>query len=332
MSFERIAGLAGGHAEARAIQVALKLGLFEALAESGASAVELAARLGTEPRATMLLANALVALALLTKRDGRYGLTTESRQYLVEASPEYLGGMILFDAGLWEAWGKLETSIRSGTPARTPDMFQGAPEETRRFIRAMDSLVRARGDARWIADHLDLSFARTIVDLGGGPGTYLIEFLRRWPSAHGAIYDLPATLEVAREILSAREPEMLARVDLLEVNYNTSELPGPVDAIFLSNIIHSEDEASNGALMGKCFRALNPHGMVVIKDHVMDASLIAPSAGAIFALYLLLTTRGRDYSFEEISDWLAAAGFNDVRCEELPSPPFTSSLVTARRH
>jgi len=34
MDFGKIAAMAGGHAEARAIQVALKLGLFEALADA----------------------------------------------------------------------------------------------------------------------------------------------------------------------------------------------------------------------------------------------------------------------------------------------------------
>ncbi len=331
MNFERISSMAGGHAEARAIQVALKLGMFEVLADGSRDAIELAARLRCDPRATMLLANALVALDLLTKQDSRYGLTRASRQYLVEASPEYLGGMILFDADLWDAWGKLGNSIRSCNPARTPDMFQNTPEETARFIRAMDSLVRARGDAHWTAERLDLSFAKTIVDLGGGPGTYLVEFLRRWPDARGAIYDLPATLKVARQLLSEREAWALPRISLREVDYNASELPGPIDVIFMSNIIHSEDEATNAALFGKCFRALAPHGMVIIKDHIMDADLIAPPAGAVFALYLLLTTRGRDYSFDELADWLVTAGFGEIRREDLPAPPFTSSIVTARR-
>jgi len=329
--FERIAGLAGGHAEARAIQVALRLGLFEALTKRSYDAAALAAQLRCERRATMLLANALVALDLLTVSDRGYALTAEAARFLVAQAPEYLGGMILFDAALWEEWGRLEDSIRSGASARSPDMFQNTPDETARFIRAMDSLVRARGDAAWTTAHLDLSFANTIVDLGGGPGTYLLEFLRRWPAARGAIYDLPATLEVAREIIAQRAPDLSSRIDLRTVDYNAAELPGPVDVIFMSNIIHSEDEAANTALMGKCFRALRSRGMLVIKDHVMNAALTAPRAGAVFALYLLLTTRGRDYSFEEIRTWLDAAGFISIQRQDLPAPPFTSSLVTARK-
>jgi hypothetical protein len=48
-------------------------------------------------------------------------------------------------------------------------------------------------------------------------------------------------------------------------------------------------------------------------------------------LYLLLTTSGRDYSFEEISGWLREAGFADIRRQALPSPPFSSVVVSARK-
>lgn len=323
--------MAAGHADARAIQTALKLKIFDALAAGELDAKALAQKLGTEPRATGLLANALAALGLLEKTRGRFALGADARRYLLESSDDYLGGMILFDEALWNVWGQLDNSIRTGQPARTPDMFQSRPDETRRFIAAMDSLVRARGDAQWVADNLDLHGVRGIADLGGGPGTYLAAILRRWPSLRAAIWDLRATLEAAREILARREPDLLGRIDLVSVDYLAEDLPGPTDAIFMSNIIHSEDERTNAALMKKCFAALRPGGMLVIKDHVMNEDLTEPPAGAVFALYLLLTTRGRDYSFDEISHWLREAGFDEIIERRLPSPPFTSSLVIAHK-
>lgn len=323
--------MASAHAEARAIQAALKLGVFESLAGGELGAESIAQRLGTDARATGLLLNALTALGILEKRHGRFALGPDARRYLLESSDEYLGGMILFDEALWEVWGRLDHSIRSGRPARTPDMFQRRPEETRRFIGAMDSLVRARGDAEWVADNLDLAGVATIADLGGGPGTYLAAILRRRPSIRGAIWDLPATLEAAREILAAREPDVAGRIDLVSVDYLADDLPGPAGAIFMSNIIHSENEETNAVLMKKCFAALAPGGMLVVKDHVMNEDLTEPAAGAVFALYLLLTTRGRDYSFREISHWLRSAGFDEISERRLPDPPFTSSLVIARK-
>lgn len=332
LDFAELADLVGGHAAARAIQVALKLGLFEALAERPLDATEIAAAIGGNPRATALIANAMAALGLLDKRDGRFGLTAGSRRFLLAASPEYLGGMILFDEAIFPLWSRLEDSIRTGTPARTPDMFQHRREETVLFIRAMDSLVRARGDAVWMAENLDLSGIGAIADVGGGPGTYLVELMRRHPGLKGAVLDLPDTLAVARDILAEREPAIAARIELVEYDYRRDELPAGFDAVFLSNIIHSEDETINRAMLQRCYRGLGAGGIVMIKDHIMNDELTEPAAGAVFSLYLLLTTPGRDYSFEEVARWLREAGFGGIRCQTLPSPPFSSSVVTARKN
>ncbi len=331
MDFAELSALAGGHAEARAIQVALKLGVFEALAHEELDEQRLASAIGCATQPTGLLANALAAMELLEKQSARYRLTDAARRFLVESSDQYLGGMILFDEKLFETWGRLEETIRTGAPARMPDMFQERADETERFVRAMDSLVRARGDARHLGETLDLSGVAFMADLGGGPATYLLEFARRWPRLRTAVYDLPATLEVTRKLLAREPPDLRERISLINVNYLAQELPGGCDALFLSNIIHSENSATNRELMGKCYRALNSGGRLLIKDHVMNHDLTAPRAGAIFSLYLMLATWGRDYGFDEIAGWLAEAGFIAIEQQALPSPPFSSSLVIARR-
>jgi len=331
MDFAELAALASGHAEARAIQTALKLGIFEVLESSPLDDAAIAAAISANRRATALIANAMVALGLLDKRANRYTLTDASRRYLLRSSGEYLGGLILFDEAIFETWAHLEQTIRSGAAARPTDMFQSRPEETERFIRAMDSLTRARGDPAYVAGMLDLSRVSKIADIGGGPGTYSVAMLHRWPHLRAAIYDLPATLEVARRILSEREPAALARIDLVRVDYLYDDIPGPCGALFMSNIIHNEDETTNARLLRKCFQALEPGGLMIIKDHIMNAELTEPRAGAIFALYLMLTTRGRDYSFDEVAQWLDDAGFDEIRHEALPSPPFTSSMAIARK-
>ena len=115
MEFSELAALAAGHAQARAIQVALKLKLFEVLAQVPLDADQLAAAIASEARATRLLANAITALGLLELRDGRYHLSAAARRFLIAAAPEYLGGMILFDEAIFPLWARLEDSIRSGS-------------------------------------------------------------------------------------------------------------------------------------------------------------------------------------------------------------------------
>jgi SAM-dependent methyltransferase len=331
MDFAELAALASAHAEARAIQTALKLGLFEALKDGALGEEDLARKIPADRRATAILGNALVALGVLEKQAASFALGAVARRFLVESSPDYVGAMVLFDEALWGLWERLDQAILSGRPVRPPDSFQAKPEETARFIRAMDSLVRARGDARYLAEQLDLSGVATIGDVGGGPGTYMAAFARRWPRLRAAIYDLPATLDVARAVLSEREPDLGGRIDLVAVNYIEDEIPGPNHALFLSNVIHSEDEQTNAELMRKCFRALSRGGLLVIKDHIMNDQLTAPRAGAVFSLHLLLATGGRNYSAGEVCAWVRAAGFGAIEEHPLPSPPFTSSLVIARK-
>src|ERR1017187_3635579 len=55
--------------ESRALLTALELDLFTAVGD-GAGAVEVATRLGADPRATEMLLNALASLRLLVKREG----------------------------------------------------------------------------------------------------------------------------------------------------------------------------------------------------------------------------------------------------------------------
>ena len=117
----------------------------------------------------------------------------------------------------------------------------------------------------------------------------------------------------------------------MSVDYLKNQLPQGADAIFMSNIIHSEAEETNAALMKKCFEALRPGGMLIVKDHIMNRELTHPAAGAVFTLYLLLTTHGRDFSFDELCSWMRDAGFRDIEELALPSPPFTSSMVIAHK-
>jgi len=325
MDFSDLAKLASGHAEARAIQVAVSLGIFEALKDSSRDAAAIASLLHTDPSATELLLHALVAPGLLEKRDRLFSLTDISATYLVRSSPKYLGGMVLFESSLWDCWGALESSVRSGKPARETNMYQADPEETERFIYAMDSLVKARGDAEILAERLDLSGVRELLDIGSGPATYPIYFCKKYPGLRATIFDLPGTIKITERIV--RPSGLEDRIRLITGDYRVDPIPGRHQMVFLSNIIHAESAEENARLMAKLHSCLDPQGRIVIKDHILDDTRTHPPVGAIFSLLMLLTTDcGRCYSFSEVKRWLEEASFK--RVFEIPLPhPLTSSLV-----
>ena len=328
MDFAALTSLAGGYAEAQAIQAAVELGVFDALLTSR-DAGGAARAIGADPRATELLLDALVSIGLLEKKGSVYSLNDTSSMYLVRRSPKYLGGMILFDASAWNSWGRLAETVRSGKPARAPDMYQNRPEETERFIAAMDSLVRARGDAEVVLQHLDLKSVQKLLDVGSGPATYPIEFCRRYPELRATVFDLPATLSVTERFV--REAGLAERIKLIAGDYRSDAIPGRYEVAFLSNIIHGEPAEENARLMAKLHGALVESGRVVIKDHILNDAHTHPASGAVFALLMLLTNeRGKCYSYVEVKGWLEAAGFKDIQEIPLP-PPLTSSLVVGSK-
>ena len=328
MDFPELNQVGSAFVRSKILQVAVKFGVFDAIRSEGNSSEELAKILNTEPRATELFLNSLVAIGILSKENEKFYNTQGSLTYLVKTSPKYFGGMILFEEGLWDLWEKLERSIRTGKPAKTPDMFQKKEEETEKFIMAMHSLVEARGDAAILSDILDFSWASTMIDIGSGPGTYPIHFLRKYPHLEITIFDLPGTLRVTKKVLE--NEGMYGRINIVEGDYNTDPLSTGFDIAFLSNVIHSENEETNQELMTKVFGCLNTCGKVIIKDHILDDSLTSPPIGAIFSIQMLLTTKGRDYSFAEVRLWMENAGFREVEWIKL-EPPLTSSLVIGQK-
>ena len=325
MNFSQLMGLASSHVEARIVQSAVELAIFDRLENEPLAAEAVAKHLELELKATELLLNALVSLELLGKHADLFSLAEVAKIYLVKSSPRYVGGMIHFESSLWNCWEKLPQAIRSGQSVRPANMYQDYPAETETFINAMDSLVKARGDTEIMASAVDWSAVGELLDVGSGPATYPIALCKKFPKLRATIVDLPATLNITQRFV--REARMEDRIRIIAGDYRSDPIPGTYDVVFLSNIIHGEDCQKNEALIGKLANNLKPSGRMMIKDHILDDDRVNPAVGAIFSLLMLLTTAGgRCYSFSEIKNWMNRADLSNIERIDLP-PPLTSSLV-----
>ncbi|MBI5407371.1 MAG: methyltransferase domain-containing protein [Nitrospirae bacterium] len=326
--FTYLDNLNGAYAESRILHAAVELNIFDTIGENRISVQEISERLKTNERATELFLNALTALNLLHKKDNLFSLTDLAKKYLVTTSETCYTGMIRFESSMWSVWGELVKAVRTGKPIRPPDMYQTKREETECFIMAMHHLVSARGDADYIADKLSAEGVRSILDIGSGPGTYPVAICKKNPDIKATLFDLPGTLGITRKVLA--KEGIGEQIRLMAGDYNKDPLPQGFDVVFLSNIIHGEDEEANKTLLKKIYGSLNPGGRVIIKDHIMNGDLTRPAWGAIFSICMLLTTKGRDYGYHEVHQWLKEAGFVDITLEELP-PPMTSAMVLGRK-
>jgi SAM-dependent methyltransferase len=325
----RLNQVVNGFAAARVLQVAVELDLFSKLANEGKTAAQLSALAGVDPGALELLLNALTSLGFLRKEAERFFDMPLSHTYLSRSGPKYMGHFIRHLARGWGDWGRLDEAVRTGKPARKPDPIHESPRDLENFVLGMHELALARGDARWLARAISLQRCRKLLDLGGGAGTYAAMFCRAYKGLQAVVADLPATLKITKKIL--RDFDLTGRVSTLPMDYRSDAIKGgPYDVALVSNILHAETEATNRQLLRNVFEVLSPGGLLIVKDHVMSADHTEPETGALFALEMLLSTRGRTYSYAEIARWLEQIGFADT--VEVPmEPPANVSLVLALR-
>ncbi|OGP83022.1 MAG: hypothetical protein A2Y95_04600 [Deltaproteobacteria bacterium RBG_13_65_10] len=325
---ERLLAQAFAYEGARALQAAVLLGVFDRLVGRGALARDVASALGTDPRALVLLLDALVGLGLLEKRGARYTNAPDTRRFLVSTSPLSLCELIRFASNRFAEWAALPGVVRTGKQVRPHDMFQLDPAETRAFILGMHNLAVGRGDALQLPRLVDLSRARRLVDLGGGPGTYAIHLCKANPKLRATVIDFRGSLVVAREVIGRYR--MGKRITLRPGNILTDPLGGPYDAALVSNIIHGENDETNRHLFARVYDALTPGGTLIVKDHLMDRSLTSPASGAVFALTMLMYTGGRCYGLHEIRAWLHATGFHGARKRRIPGTTSVAILVARK--
>ncbi len=328
MNLEDLMHMNDGYKTARILHTAVHFKIFDRLASEARSAKGVADSLGLDCRATGLLLDALAVLNLIEKRNDRYINTAVAQKYLVSDSPTFYGALVLHTADGWESWGKLEKVIRTGKPIPHSRAHQDDPKDTERFIMAMHGLSTAGNFPAMVTDALDLSGVKTLLDVGGGPGTFTYGFCEKIPDLKAAILDLPGTLEVTKKVLK-NYPEYKDRVKLIPADFNEDPVPGSYDLIFVSNIIHSESFEENAALMKKLFAATSKGGRIVVKDHILSEDGLTPPYGAIFSVHMLIHTKGRDYKFGEVKEWLEDAGYSSVR--EVPLPEITSASMVVGR-
>ena len=109
---------------------AVELGLFTELAEAARSTPRSSReRLGLHPRGARDFFDALVALGMLEREDGRYRNTPETDLFLDRAKPSYIGGMLeMANERLYPFWGALTEGLRTGQP-------QNEAKSGRRLLR-----------------------------------------------------------------------------------------------------------------------------------------------------------------------------------------------------
>jgi len=302
----QILQMAGGFMPACVLGAAAELDLFTLLAERPQSAEQVAERLEADLRATRMLLDAVTALDLLEKQDGRYSVPAEVQPFLTEGDPQTTLPMIRHRMNILRGWAQLAWVAKAGVPAPRQASIRGAEADRAAFVAAMHTVSGPIADE--LVARLGPPKFRHLLDVGGASGTWTMAFLRAVAGATATLFDLPDAVEQARQRFAGTE--FAGRVELVAGDFYVDDLPRGADFAWLSAIAHQHSRQKNRELFAKVHAALAPGGQIALRDVVMEPSRTRPVAGALFAINMLVNTdSGGTYTFEEFVEDLQSAGF-----------------------
>ena len=296
---------------------ALDLGVFEA---TPTTALQFAAQIQANPRATELLLDACVSLGLLSKSGAQYTNTEESETYLKRSSPHTLAGYALYSHNvLWRLWDHLPDAVREGSH-RWPQAFGTdgpifshffkTDESMRTFLTGLHGLGML-SSPQAIAAH-DLSEVQHFVDLGGGTGHLALAFLDQYPNARASVFDLPQVIPLTREITQNR-------VQTIAGDFFTDPLP-PADCYAVARILHDWSPPKIATLLTKIHAALPPGGRLLICEMLINDDRTGPARAMMQSLNMLTCTEGQERTAAEYDALCKAAGFSQTTAVVTHSP------------
>lgn len=312
---------------ARTIMVATKIGIFEALAHTSLPVEDIIIRTQTDRQATLKLLYTLVHLGYLTKKDTLFSLTPLSRKWMLKDSPASLHDKMLLQFIEWELVEHYEDYIRSGTPVDMHRLFDEKQWEV--YQRGMRSV--AGTSAQEIGRRTPVPPKATrMLDIGGAHGYFSVAICRRNPSLHAVILDLPEAIKHAEKILA--KEAIGDRVQHQAGNIITEELEdASYDLIFIANLAHHFDDATNRSIAKKAYRALRPGGYYIIQDFIRNQEpKKGDHLGALLDLYFAATSQSGTWSVEEISNWQKATGFVHKKTVWLRTMPGHAQVVAMK--
>ncbi|MBA4394279.1 MAG: SAM-dependent methyltransferase [Desulfobacca sp.] len=312
----KLLGISGNYWMSCTLQAGVKLGIFTLIGNQSFSGQEVAQKVMGDPRSVTMLLNALAAMNLLIKKDNVYSNTPFSVSFLTKESPQYLGYMIMHHHHLLPSWTQLDQGVKTGKPVRARASFDD-PEVRESFLMGMFNM--AMNLAPQLTTRIDLSNKQRLLDLGGGPGTYAIHFCLNNPALKATVFDLATTRPFAEKTIARFG--LKERINFQDGNYIEESIRGTFDVVWLSQILHGEGPQEAQEIIQKAVSILEPGGLIMIHEFLLNNEMDGPLFPALFSLNMLLgTDQGQSYSEQQIMDMLAKAGVKEIRRLPIQTP------------
>ena len=277
-SAEDVLDLMDAYVTSAALNATLELGLFWLLAEQPLDAPAVAEALGIPPGRCQYWLQLLSTTGLIERGPDGYATSTTAQTAILEACSQDAWSLLAQDArARYPAIVDLTLHMRepgstwAAQGLTSPDYFAQmieSPERARRFTRVLYEIHLPLAEA--LAESLDMSGVRRMMDLGGGSGVMSMALLRRYPDLTAVVVDIANVCAAGRRI--AQEQSMETRLTYHVADFLHDDLPSGFDLILDCDV-----GAFSEPMLQKIWAALAPGGRLVIVDQFAPEPDVAPA-------------------------------------------------------
>ena len=291
--------------------------------KTGPQAVStLAAKTGSNEDALYRILRALSSMGVFYENPARTFALTPISELLCTGQPNRDMALWMSDPFHLQVYQEAAHAIRTGETVS--EKIFGMPcfeymtenkEVGNRFNRAMTGfstmLIGAALDAydfSWLA-------GKTLVDIGGGQGKVLTEILKKYPSAHGVLFDLEQVVAGAKPLIESKG--LADRCAVAHGDFFTAVPEG--DAYIMKHVIHDWNDHRAGTILRSIHRAARPSARVILIEGII-APGNEPHLGKWSDMEMLLLPGGRERTEDEFGKLFADNGFKMTRLVPTKSP------------
>jgi SAM-dependent methyltransferase len=320
----------GDFANSQILDASIEYDFFTLIHNGLHTADEIARQAETEPRATRIVLDSLLALALIEKRDGRYYLPAVSETFLVRGKPAYIGDFRHVALALWDGMAQLKQSLKTGKPPSRMDTG-GELQVWEKLVIGIIPI--AEPAAKALCDILRIGVDRKglrVLDIAGGSSIFGMTLLARDPSAQVTQLDWPNVNAVAKKL--NRERGLEGKIRFVDgAHYSAAIETNHYDLVLASNFCRFESPTGNQELFRKAYDALKPGGKFVVNDFLPNEERTGPTFALRFSVYTLThTPEGECWTLSQYSDWLKAVGFTAIEAHgDIPKTLPGTTLIVA---
>ena len=324
---QTIIQLSTGYLLSGALATAAKLKIADHLEKGPKSLADLALAVGVHAQSLHRVLRMLASFGIFKEDEhGKFHQTAES-ELLRTSLPHTLHHAVLMATQdiFWKPVGALDEVVRTGENGMVPifgapffDYLENNKEAGAIFHRGMSSFSDLENAP--IAGAYDWSKIKTIVDVGGGHGGFLIEALKLAPNAKGINYDAAHVLNDAR--LNEQKGQWICA----EGDFFKNVPAG--DAYILKRILHDWTDDVCVTILKNIRRAMNHGGKVLVIDCVIPPGN-DPHGGKIIDVLMMSALPGFERTEPEFAALFKRAGLKLNRVIQAPALLSITEAVAA---